>query len=93
MRHLSDELANAFVLVVFIAVVSAMFFLFGGSKTSTKPYTVIHRDGRVWHLEGPPYGYGSNTGLPGQTKYYSFKDWDGFITRVDPDDCKVIEDQ
>ena len=74
-----------------LAILLIALFVAGCSRAPVT-YRVIHRDGRVWLLDGPPSGYGLNgviqNGLAGT---YSFRGDDGFVITVRQSDCKVTE--
>lgn len=80
------------VVAVLVLLFVAFMIYVGSSRliNSHHQYIVRHRDGRHWVLNGEPYGYGWNVGVPlSSGDYYWWKDENGFTVKVRKEDCVV----
>lgn len=83
-------------IVCFLFFVCVLLFVCGSYTEyvhAHTPHTVIHRDGRVWHLVRAPQGHGFLNGRLlqlGSDRTIAFLDESGFVLRFNVGDVKVI---
>lgn len=73
---------------VVIVVLVLGYFGYQAHQHTYKPHTIRHRDGRVFHLKGAPFGHGLNGCLPFHDGgCYHFLDTNGFRMKLKKEDC------